>query len=188
MILPDGTLIKLPDDGTQLKLSYHRLVNIDDHTTRTLESNTVIKLPQNTFVVCADGRKVLLDGEAEAILPDGKPRPALYEEIFSKTCYDPSELLVATPYPVKDLDFSPEGAYAIYNWELFYHVPFTIGMHLSKNQRFEEAQRWFHLIFDPTDDSNGSTPERFWKVKPFQTSDVRQIEEILVNLATGEDR
>ena len=38
-------------------------------------------------------------------------------------------------------------------------------MHLSKNQRFAEAQRWFHYIFDPTDDSDGPTPERFWKVQ-----------------------
>ena len=27
-------------------------------------------------------------------------------------------------------------------------------MHLSKNQRFAEAQRWFHYIFDPTDDTS----------------------------------
>lgn len=85
------------------------------------------------------------------------------------------------------MDFTSSGAYAVYNWELFYHVPITIAIHLSKNQRFEEAQRWFHYIFDPTDDSDGPTPERFWKVKPFQYTDVKLIEEILVNLATGAD-
>ena len=75
----------------------------------------------------------------------------------------------------------------MYNWELFYHVPMTIAIHLSKNQRFEDAQRWFHMLFDPTDDSDGPTPERFWKVKPFQYTDVRMIEELLVNLSTGAD-
>ena len=64
-------------------------------------------------------------------------------------------------------------------------MPLTIAIHLSKNQRFAEAQRWFHYVFDPTDDSDGPTPERFWKVRPFQYTDVEQIEEILVNLATG---
>jgi hypothetical protein len=64
---------------------------------------------------------------------------------------------------------------------------FTIAVHLSKNQRFAEAQRWFHYLFDPTDDSEGPTPERFWKVRPFQCTDVQKIEEILVNLATGSD-
>ena len=61
-------------------------------------------------------------------------------------------------------------------------MPLTIAIHLSKNQRFAEAQRWFHYLFDPTDDSDGPTPERFWKVRPFQTTDVQKIEEILVNL------
>jgi len=115
----------------------------------------------------------------------GKPIPKLYKEFFS-TSYNPSNL-VEQPHPVKDLDFTSSGAYSVYNWELFYHVPITIAIHLSKNQRFEEAQRWFHYIFDPTDDSDGPTPERFWKVKPFQYTDVKLIEEILVNLANGAD-
>lgn len=120
-------------------------------------------------------------------LPDGKPRPVLYDELFSSPSYQPTEL-VEQPYPVKDLDFTTSGAYAVYNWELFYHVPLTIAMHLSKNQRFEDAQKWFHYLFDPTDDSEGPTPERFWKVRPFQSTDVKMIEEILVNLATGTDK
>jgi hypothetical protein len=114
----------------------------------------------------------------------GKPIPKLYEDFFAT--YDPSDL-VQQPHPVKDLDFTSSGAYAVYNWELFYHVPITIAIHLSKNQRFQEAQHWFHYIFDPTDDSDGPTPERFWKVKPFQYTDVKLIEEILVNLASGAD-
>ena len=31
-----------------------------------------------------------------------------------------------TRYPVKDLDFGASGAYSVYNWELFFHVPITI--------------------------------------------------------------
>jgi Tc toxin complex TcA C-terminal TcB-binding domain/Concanavalin A-like lectin/glucanases superfamily len=106
--------------------------------------------------------------------------------LTSRTQYTPYNL-VERPYPVKDLDFSSRGAYSVYNWELFYHIPITLGIHLSKNQRFEEAQKWFHYIFDPTDDSDGPTPERFWKVKPFQYTDVKSIEEILVNLSSGAD-
>jgi hypothetical protein len=89
--------------------------------------------------------------------------------------------------PAKDLDFSPSGGYSVYNWEVFYHVPFTIAVQLSKNQRYAEAQRWFQYIFDPTDNSSGPTPQRFWKVRPFQVDEVDQIEEILLNLSTGSD-
>ena len=42
----------------------------------------------------------------------------------------------------------------------------------------------FHYVFDPTDDSDGPTPERFWKVKKFQTTPVEMIQDILLNLAT----
>ncbi len=126
-----------------------------------------------------------LDGSV-VNLPDGKPKPILFADFFSGTRYNPSSL-VQQPYPVKDLDFTSSGAYSLYNWELFFHVPLTIAIHLSKNQRFAEAQQWFHYIFDPTDDSDGPTPQRFWKVRPFQSTDVKKIEDILVNLATGED-
>ena len=124
------------------------------------------------------------DGSFET-LPDGKIRPVLHADFF-QSLYDPS-VLVQQPYPVKDLDFTGSGAYSAYNWELFFHVPLTIAIHLGKNQRFADAQRWFHYLFDPTDDSDGPTPERFWKVRPFQSTDVKKIEEILVNLATGAD-
>ncbi|WP_163670547.1 hypothetical protein [Adonisia turfae] len=110
---------------------------------------------------------------------------AFYQEFFKD--YQPNQDLVNEPYPVKDLDFISGVAYSVYNWELFFHVPITVAIHLSKNQRFEEAQRWFHYIFDPTDDSDGPTPERFWKVKPFQTTDVKSIQKILTNLSSEVD-
>jgi Tc toxin complex TcA C-terminal TcB-binding domain len=80
----------------------------------------------------------------------------------------------------KDIDLSHGGAYANYNWELFFHIPLTIAVHLSKNQRFAEAQRWFHFIFDPTCTDNVPTPQRFWKFLAFrQAGDVMQIDELL---------
>lgn len=65
------------------------------------------------------------------------------------------------------VDFSADGAYALYNWELFFHAPLMIATSLSRNQRFEEAMRWFHFIFDPTSTDNGSVPQKYWKTKPF---------------------
>jgi len=50
----------------------------------------------------------------------------------------------------KEIDVRPGGPYSVYNWELLFHIPLAIAVHLSKNQRFAEAQRWFHFIFDPT--------------------------------------
>ncbi len=72
--------------------------------------------------------------------------------------------------------------YANYNWELFFHVPLAIAVHLSKNQRFAEARQWFHLIFDPT-----SADRRYWKFPLFCDPDCnKQIEELLALLSNPE--
>lgn len=87
--------------------------------------------------------------------------------------YDPDSYNVLTPYPKKDIDFSFGGGYSIYNWELFFHAPLLVACELTKNQRFEEAQKWFHFIFDPTQvETNIPTEQglkRFWRTKPFHT-------------------
>ncbi|TXG81113.1 MAG: toxin [Thermomicrobiales bacterium] len=55
------------------------------------------------------------------------------------------------PFPKLDIDIHGGGPYANYNWEVLFHIPVGIAVHLTKTQRFAEAQRWFHLVFDPTD-------------------------------------
>ena len=71
--------------------------------------------------------------------------------------------------PVDDVDFSKIGSYSSYNWELFFHTPLLIADRLSKNQRFEEAQKWFHYIFNPTDTSSSGedVPQRYWITRQF---------------------
>jgi len=65
------------------------------------------------------------------------------------------------------MDFEPFGAYSPYNWELFFHAPLYIACKLSQNQKHEEAMKWFHYIFNPTDKSTESVPKKFWITKPF---------------------
>lgn len=75
----------------------------------------------------------------------------------------------------KEIDVS-DGPYANYNWELFFHIPLTIAVHLSKNQRFVEAQRWFHYIFDPTSNDQSVV----WKFLAFRNPDDKKtIDEIV---------
>lgn len=75
---------------------------------------------------------------------------------------------VVAQAPSGDLEFSPHSATAQYNEELFRNLPFSVGCALYKNQRFEEAQRWFHYIFDPTDNSDEVSPARYWRYRPFR--------------------
>ncbi|MCS6317965.1 MAG: hypothetical protein H8K05_09380, partial [Nitrospira sp.] len=91
-------------------------------------------------------------------------------------------------YPVEDVDFDFDGAYAGYNWELFFHAPLMIACKLMLNQRFEEAQKWFHTIFDPTDVSSAAVPAKYWRTRPFyeQQDYLRQrIDKLLEALAKG---
>ncbi len=131
----------------------------------------------------------LIDGSVKGLQDADTADPPLFERLFTAERYAPNPQLVVNDarhgHPVKDLDFSPGGAYSVYNWELFYHLPLTIAIHLSRNQRHAEAQRWLHYIFDPTDDSDA--PARFWQVRPFREGAPTLIERVLVNLSTGSD-
>lgn len=99
------------------------------------------------------------------------------------------QAVVSKPYPVDTVDFGAtekpgiyrSSAYAIYNWELFFHAPMLIADRLSQNQRFEEAMRWFHYIFNPTDGSGS-----YWKVLPLQKAPKQTIEEWLKLLNAGD--
>ncbi|REL37868.1 toxin [Rhodohalobacter sp. SW132] len=121
----------------------------------------------------------------------GKDEDKTLKEIYepqSKTGSNQSH-----PYQVEmqelEIDISVDGPYSPYNWELFFHVPFTIAVHLSKNQRFAEAQHWFHYIFDPTNnDTSVPAPKRFWNFLAFrQKSDVDMVDDLLKTLSRPED-
>lgn len=86
----------------------------------------------------------------------------------------------------KQIDVSEHGPYANYNWELLFHIPLTIATHLSKTQRFAEAQRWFHYIFDPTStDQSVLAPARYWNFIAFrQDTDPKQIDYLLALLSS----
>ena len=91
-------------------------------------------------------------------------------------------------YPVEDLDFTSDGSYSSYNWELFYHVPMLVANRLSQNQKFEDAMNWFHFMFDPTGALEGNSPQKYWVTKPFflhQESDYinQRIDTLLYNLS-----
>jgi hypothetical protein len=112
------------------------------------------------------------------------------EELFFHASYQelPGSAFDIETYP-KEIDISIGGPYANYNWELFFHIPLTIAVHLSKNQRFAEAQRWFHYIFDPTcNDKSITAPTRFWRFLAFRyDADTTPIDDQLLLLSTPDE-
>lgn len=102
------------------------------------------------------------------------------------TDLDPVSENVETPLPKEVVDFTHNSAYGVYNWELFFHAPFLIAIRLGQEGRHDEAQRWFHRIFDPTA-TTGAAPARFWRLKPFrQNLDLATIQEDLTSLSVGQ--
>ncbi len=93
--------------------------------------------------------------------------------------------LVEVVFTERAIDLEPGGPYANYNWELLFHFPLTIAVHLSKNQRFAEAQRWFHFIFDPTYiDTTNDPPINFWKFLAFRKDKpATRVDEVLALLS-----
>ncbi|MBS0181340.1 MAG: hypothetical protein JSS39_02990, partial [Nitrospira sp.] len=96
---------------------------------------------------------------------------------------------VAQPYPAEDTDFEVDGAYSLYNWELFYHAPMFVASLLMQNQQYETAMKWLEYIFNPTDPSSSPLPGHFWLTKPFYYMNAtdwlnQQIQNILTTLAT----
>ncbi|MFY9983760.1 MAG: hypothetical protein WAK31_03335 [Chthoniobacterales bacterium] len=183
--ITSGVQITLPAGTSVTPAGSNSATPLTSTASFIIPDQTLVTLPSAVTAAGSDSSPVALPAGSQILLRTGLPLPQLYEQIFN-TGYGPSQN-VRGPFPVKDLDFTTGGAYSIYNWELFFHAPLLIAIHLSQNQQFQDAQNWFHSIFDPTDGSDGPTPARFWKVRPFQSTDAQLIEQILVNLSTGEN-
>ncbi len=105
--------------------------------------------------------------------------------------YQPTRLVVEPSteefFPKEVVDFSLDGAYSSYNWELFFHAPLLIANALSKNQRFEEARDWYHFIFNPLGVAaarpGGSALSKYWITKPFfETTDPQYLQQRIDNI------
>ncbi len=148
-------------------------------------------------LLCSLRKTMYKDGIPELM----KRNTQLQKTTFDfKVNYDPNTSLVpplvitnpdgtkSTTYPQEDLDFTTDGSYSCYNWELFFHVPFLMATRLTKNQRFEDALTWFHYMFNPTGALSGTTPQKYWVTKPFylnQESDYinQRIDTLLYKIA-----
>ncbi len=151
----------------------HSQVGDHFYTTDNVERDTAIALGYKSEKIACYVFNFLVSGATPLYR-------LINPQIVFEQKYKPG-ILVGNPYPIEDVNFEYGGAYSLYNWELFFHTPFLIAVQLSKNQRFEEAQKWFHYIFDPTatdspDRPGDPGPERFWRVKPFYDEAVQTVQ------------
>jgi len=99
--------------------------------------------------------------------------------------YDPNTELV----PHEDNDIKTQidfkGSFRLYYEEIFFHIPFLIANKLNSNQKFEEAQKWYQYIFNPTANDeaagNGSGKDRYWRYLPFKEDHFQSLKTLLTN-------
>ncbi len=70
--------------------------------------------------------------------------------------------------------FDAHMPYACYNWEVFFHAPLLVADQLSKQHKFEEAERWLRSVFDPTSAETGTDAIRFLKFRVFKDLNLNQ--------------
>ena len=104
-------------------------------------------------------------GRDHALQPDGTWARA--GQPWFQRHYGIGPLIYTRNLPHLDVAFDSDSPYGAYNWELFFHAPLQVAVRLAKDGRHEEAQRWFHFIFDPTTDSSAPSPQRYWRFAPF---------------------
>jgi len=127
----------------------------------------------------------VMDATWQDSLKTADPKTDPAHDFFHILYHPANDKLTQVESFAKQIDVAEHGPYANYNWELFFHIPLTVAVHLSKTQRFSEAQRWFHYIFDPTNtDKAVEPPKRFWKFIAFrQDKQPKQIDYLLTLLS-----
>lgn len=96
-------------------------------------------------------------------------------------------VLKAPKSPDDHLDFA--GPFGLYYRELFLHIPLLLANHLNANQRFEEAQRWYHYVFNPVTSEKApsdeeiaggvSSADHYWNYLEFKGREQDSLHEIL---------
>jgi len=114
-------------------------------------------------------RKTLFQGGVSELLATGTQvdlgEPELPFDLESQHVND-----AAT---VGEVNFNgPLGAYFR---EIFFHIPVLIANHLNSQQKFEEAQKWYHYVFDPTasplENNADDEEDRNWRYREFRQLD-----------------
>ena len=122
------------------------------------------------------------------VWPDGQPFASSYRSaaaLSTSDLFHPAIQKYLHYYAAAN-KFERDAAYANYNWELFLHAPLAIADYLVSQQRFEDARRWLHAVFNPTTgekDTKTNLPQ-FWRFLPFHNdSQPDSIEQMLIWLA-----
>jgi hypothetical protein len=134
-------------------------------------------------------RTMALHGERELLLRDqqyASDGGAAFRSTFLRGM---PTALGSAGTPAEEISFAWSGAFSSYNWELFFHLPLSVAVQLTRNQRFAEAQTWLHYIYDPTSvEAVAFAPIYCWKFRPFFEASPESLAGLLGDPSTLHDQ
>jgi len=70
--------------------------------------------------------------------------------------------------PISEPNGAFNGANGLYFWELFFHLPHLVAARLRAEDRYLEAQSWWHYVFDPQAPADPDVPAKpaYWRCRP----------------------
>ena len=139
-------------------LIFIRVVDKDDNS---VQKYRVMSLGQDWTL--DNGVKALAAAPRDAIDLQALPAPEPQNLLLGSGAWPPGSTGKLVPV------FNSAFPASSNDWETFFHVPLLVAVQLSQAQRFEDAQRWFHTIFDPTsNDREEKEAKRYWRFPPFR--------------------
>ncbi|NET85023.1 MAG: hypothetical protein F6J94_24835, partial [Moorea sp. SIO1F2] len=164
--LISDSLLEVQGENDTINLSYNKTVTLPK-----AQKFSFIRLTTST--IRSLSTKLLIGGIDKLLSLESQSLPELDFTRFQ------SEDSVITPQ-TSQLDF--DGPYGMYFREIFFHIPFLVANTLNANQRFEEAQKWYHYIFNPTAQAENNQlhpSDRFWQYLPFRGNSTQKLEQLL---------
>jgi hypothetical protein len=93
--------------------------------------------------------------------------------------------------PAEMVEFDRHDVFASENWETFCHVELGLSSVLTRHNRFAEAQRWLHSVYNPlTASASPAEPWEAWQFLPFYTAaqlPPRSIADLLITNASDRE-
>ncbi len=131
----------------------------------------------SSHVAPALSGKLFAEGIDGLLTLASQEKPAQSKYNFDRLQASP---MISSRPAIADGDQVPfEGPYGKYFWELFFFAPLLVAERYQVNQQFQQAEKWFQYIFNPTIPATSG----YWQFLPFRKHKLESLKHQLTNSA-----
>jgi receptor-binding and translocation channel-forming TcA subunit of Tc toxin/ABC toxin-like protein/neuraminidase-like protein len=112
--------------------------------------------------------------------------PGLLSTVFQSSLSEAdsrAKMLDESVTPLLDSDpTSKQNPFITYFREVFFQIPFLIADFLNSQQKFADAQRWYHYVYNPTANEPGvDEKKRPWRYREFREKEIWPLRKALTD-------